>query len=142
MDQLEHHLTFLRDALANAETHPLSRRHAMLVVMLIDAYADRLFAASGVDDLLAFRERLAAESAPLGLVLEIAAQRDGGPLLVTEAVEVPLAGYPRLSEADFMVSLYNGGTVQRVRVALADGGRRDALEMLREAVAAVSTPPP
>jgi hypothetical protein len=137
MTELEQHLSYLREALAAAEAAPLSRRRVMLVVMLVDAYADRLFEASDEGDLLVFRERLAAGSAALGLVFEIAAQREGGARLVVEAVEVPIADYARLSEPDFMVSLYNGASVQRVRVALADGGRVLALTVLREAAGAL-----
>jgi hypothetical protein len=36
-----------------------------------------------------------------------------------------------------MVSLYNSATVQRVRIAWADGRRENALEVLRQAVAAL-----
>lgn len=111
----------------------------MLAVMLADAYADRLFAAQdGIDDVLVFRERLAAGSPELALVFAIAAMREGGPRLVTEAVAVPIEEYGRLSVEDFMVSLYNDRTVQRVRVALPDGTRRDVHEVLAGAVDALA----
>ena len=58
-------------------------------------------------------------------------------MLVTEAVEVPVTDYPQLGVEDFMVSLYNGRTVQRVRVALPDGGRADVHEVLETALAAL-----
>ena len=57
--------------------------------------------------------------------------------LVTEAVTVPIADYGSLSIEDFMVSLYNDHTVQRLRLALPDGTRVDMLETLREAMAAL-----
>ena len=129
MSTLEHHLTYLRDALAEAEAHPLSRRRAMLCVMLIDAYADR----TAEGDRLVFREKLAAGSAAMGLVFEVAAARESGARLVTETVKVDAGAAAGLREADYMVSLYNGGTVQRVRVARGDE-RWDAIEVLREAV--------
>lgn len=116
----------------------LSRRRAMLATLLCDAYADRLFAAqTAEDDILRFRERLAAGSPALALVFALAAGRPDGPRLVTEAVRVPLGEYGRLSVEDFMVSLYNGHTVQRVRIALPDGSRRDVHEALAEAIAAL-----
>ena len=110
----------------------------MLVVMLADAYADRLFAPDeAADDILEFRAGLAAASPALKLVFELAAMRPGEARLVTEAVEVPIAEYGSLPVEDFMVSLYNDHSVQRVRVALADGGRRDVHEVLAEASGAL-----
>ena len=103
-------------------------RKAMLAVMLADAYADRLFAEDEADDVLAFRAGLAATSP------ELAAMRPEGVRLVTEAVAVPIAEYGSLAVEDFMVSLYNDHSVQRVRIALPDGGRRDVHEVLAEAV--------
>ena len=131
MTPLEPHFSYLRDELTAARAAPLSAKRALLVALLIDAYVDRLFAISGEDDLLAFRARLAVENDGLGLVMGVAARTLP---LVTEAVEVPLADYHRLSEADFMVSLYNQHSVQRVRIVLAEGGRRDMLPVLVEAV--------
>lgn len=135
MAELDTHLAYLRAAQAEALAAPLSARKAMLAVMLADAYADRLFAAQdATDDILVFRERLAAPSPELALVFALAAMREGGARLVTEAVAVPIEDYGRLTVEDFMVSLYNGHTVQRVRVALPDGGRRDVHEVLAAAV--------
>lgn len=111
----------------------------MLVAMLADAYADRLFAAqSRIDDILAFRAKLAAASPALGLVFALCAHRDGGPRLVTEAVVVSIEAYGGLDVADFMVSLYNGHTVQRVQIALPDGSRQDMHEVLADALAALA----
>lgn len=112
----------------------LSRKKAMLAAHLIDAFADRLFEAGAepADDVLAFRTELGRAAPALGLVFELVAGRAG---LVTEAVAVPLAEYGKLSVEDFMVSLYNGHTVQRVRIVTADGVRRDVHEVLAEAVA-------
>jgi hypothetical protein len=90
-----------------------------------------------IDDILVFRERLAALSEDLALVFAVAAMREGGPRLVTEAVAVPVEEYDRLSVEDFMVSLYNDHTVQRVRVALPDGRRRDVHEVLATAINAL-----
>ncbi len=115
----------------------MSRKAAMLVVLLIDAAIDRRFEAGADGDVLEFRAALAARSPALALVMELAALRDGAARLVVEPVEVPLADYPKLSEAEFMVSLYNDATVPRVLVATADGKRADALAVLREAVAAL-----
>ena len=121
----------------------MSRKAIMLVALLIDTAIDRRFTAEDGDRLV-FRAKLAAQSPALGLVLELAAMREGGARLVLEPVEVQPADYPKLSEAEYMVSLYNNATVPRVLVAMADGGRRDALGVLREAVLALNagSPPP
>jgi hypothetical protein len=123
-------------AVAAARAAPLSAKKALLAALLVDAAADALFAQThgGDGDILAFRAGLAARSEPLALVFGIAAQKL---MLVTEAVEVPVAEYPTLGVEDFMVSLYNGRTVQRVRVALPDGGRADVHDVLVAALAAL-----
>jgi hypothetical protein len=136
--ELARHLAYLRAEHEAAQRAPLSARRALLVAMLVDAYADRLFAAQAAeDDILAFRTRLAAEAPALALVFDVAA---GRARLVTEAVEVPLADYGTLSVQDFMVSLYNGHSVQRVRLVAADGTRQEAHLVLAEAVDALAGP--
>ena len=106
-----------------------------MVAVLIDAYGDRLFASGrGGDDILAFRAGLAAASPALNLIFSLCARRDNGPRLITEAVPVPLFEYSQLPVEDFMVSLYNAHAVQRVRIALPDGGRREIHEVLAEAI--------
>lgn len=133
------HLAYLKAAQAEALAAPLSARKALLVAMLIDAYADRLFAAqTEAEDILEFRAGLVTASPALGLVFDVAA---GRARLVTEAMKVPVADYGTLSVQDFMVSLYNGHTVQRVRVVGADGARHDVHVVLAEAVG-VFTPSP
>ena len=105
----------------------------MLCALLADAYADRLFATDpGADDILEFRRGLAARSQALQHVFDLAA---GRLQLVTEAVPVPLADYHKLGVEDFMVSLYNDHSVQRVRIALPDGGRAPVHDVLAEAIA-------
>lgn len=136
MAELAAHLAYLRAEHEAAQRAPLSARKALLVAMLTDAYADRLFAAQvAEDDIFAFRARLAAEVPALRLVFDVAA---GRARLVTEAVEVPIADYKKLSVQDFMVSLYNAHSVQRVQIVAADGTRRDAHEVLSEAVEALA----
>lgn len=114
----------------------LSRKKAMLAAHLVDAYADRLFAARAepAADVLAFRAGLAGAHPALATIFDLVAGRAG---LVTEAVEVPLADYGKLGVEDFMVSLYNGHTVQRLRIVSADGTRQDVHEVLAEALAAL-----
>ena len=115
---------------------PLSAKKLMLSVMLADAYADRLFAEQDdADDILRFRAGLAAQSEALRLCFALVR---GEVRLVTEAVEVPLPEYGKLSVEDFMVSLYNAHTVQRVRLMLPDGSRRLAHEVVGEAVGFLS----
>lgn len=111
----------------------------MLCALLADSLADRLFEVDGlIDDRLAFRAALAVDSPALALVLDLAAMRPDGPRLVTEAVEVPLAYYGGLTVEDFMVSLYNDHSVQRLRIASPDGTRHDAHAVLGEAVATLA----
>jgi hypothetical protein len=134
--ELDKHLSYLEAEYAAAVAAPLSRKRVMLVALLIDAFADRMFAASGAEDVLVYREDLAARFPTLGPVFALAAQRSDGPQFVHDAVPVPLSDYHQLSIEDFMVSLYNDHTVQRVRIAMPDGSRRDAHEVLSEAIAA------
>jgi hypothetical protein len=104
----------------------------MLVCGLADAYADRLFGAQdATDDILVFRAGLAARCEALAQVFAVVR---GELTLVTEAVEVPLAEYGQLKVEDFMVSLYNDHTVQRVRLVLADGSRVLAHPVVGEAI--------
>ncbi|HEX4298918.1 MAG TPA: hypothetical protein VHZ56_12935 [Devosia sp.] len=125
-------------ALAAARAHPLSRKKAMLAALLLDAAADACFAQSGDDDILAFRAGLAEASPTLALLFALCALDPAGPHLVTEPVEVPLSDYGALRVEDFMVSLYNAHTVQRVRIATPDGGRHDVHAVLAEALAALA----
>jgi hypothetical protein len=124
---LEHHS--IPAALVALEASPLSRKKAMLLVLLVDAAIDE-----GVDDPLA--QRAAITDPALKTVMELAAMRES-PALVLEPVAISPEDAKTLSEADYMVSLYNAGTVQRVRIAWADGRREEALPVLRQAVAAL-----
>jgi hypothetical protein len=130
------HFALLVDEFEAAKAAPLSTRKAMLTAMLADAYADRLFAAQSAEgDILVFRSGLAERSPALKLVFDLCAIRPDGVRLVTEAVSVPIAGYGTLGVEDFMVSLYSDHTVQRVRIALPDGSRREVHEVLAAATA-------
>lgn len=110
----------------------------MLAAYLIDAFVDRLFAARAepAGDILAFRADIAAAHASLGLVLDLVAARVE---LRLEAVEVPLSDYNSLSVEDFMVSLYNQHSVQRLRIVLPDGMRTDVHAVLAATVVALQT---
>ena len=114
----------------------LSRRKAMLAAYLIDGFVDRLFAARAepAGDSLAFRAGIASRYPALALILDLVAGRAE---LTLEAVEVPLADYGKLSVEDFMVSLYNQHSVQRLRIATADG-REDVHLVLAAAIAALT----
>lgn len=113
----------------------MSRRKAVLVAALVDAYVDRLFTADvEAEDILAYRKDMAAAWPALGLIMALCAGR-GGIDVATEAVVVPVADYGALPLEDFMVSLYNDHSVQRLRLVLPDGERRDLLETLGEAIA-------
>ena len=62
---------------------------------------------------------------------------DNGSRLILEPVTITPAEAATLREADYMVSLYNSATVQRVRISWPDGRREDALTVLRQAAAAL-----
>jgi hypothetical protein len=129
------HLSYLEAEFAAALAAPLSSRKAMLVAQLIDAYADRLFGAQDeTDDILVFRDLLAARSVELAKVFALCR---GEARLSIEAMEVPLAEYGKLEVEDFMVSLYNQYTVQRVFIVSPSGERELVHGVLMEAVAVV-----
>jgi hypothetical protein len=129
------HLSYLEAEFAAAVAAPLSSRKAMLVAQLIDAYGDRLFGAQDeTDDILVFRDLLAARSPELAKVFALCR---GEARLMTSAMEVPLAEYHKLEVEDFMVSLYNQHTVQRVFLVTPDGSRELVHGVLMEAIAAV-----
>lgn len=127
---LEH--ASIHAALAALEAAPLSRKKAMLLVLLLDEAIG-----AGADDPLARRAELAAAHPALATVIDLAAMHETGPRLVLEPVAVDAAQAAALREADYMVSLYNGATVQRLRIAWADARRADALDLLRQAAAAL-----
>ena len=138
------HLALIEDEYRAALKAPLSARKILLVVVLLDNFADRVFETFrfaapnkvyAAEDLPAFRAALAERSPALGLIFELGAIRSDGARLVTRSVEVPIAEYHKLSVEDFMVSLYNKNTVQRVMIASPDAPDRLALEVIGEAVA-------
>jgi hypothetical protein len=121
---------------------PLSVRKVLLVAVLLDHFADRVFTqfrdmperVFGAQDVLAWRAMLAARSEPLALVADLASgQRDGATLRV-DAIAVPIADYPALAIEDYMVSLYNQNSVQRVIVVRRDGSTVLAHGVLAAAV--------
>lgn len=136
MAELDPHWRYLQAEWTAAQAAPLSVRKAMLVAALIDAYADRLFAALGAEDILAFRDGL-AQAPAVRLVFELCVQRPHGPHLALEAVAVPIADYGALPVEDFMVSLYNDHSVQRVVVVQPDGSRQLAQGVLASALQAL-----
>ena len=117
----------IASTLAALEASPLSRKKAMLLVLLIDAAVDD--ARPGLADVLAHRQAVASKSPALALVMELAAMRGDGPRLVIEAVKAA-----PLSEAEYMVSVYNSATVPRLMIAR-EGAVSEALPVLRQAVA-------
>ncbi len=141
--------TQLAAVLRAARAAPLSARRAMLAALLIDQAVDALFTerhAGAAADILAFRTELAERFPPLATLFALTALRPDGPRLGLAEVEVPIAHYSGLSVEDFMVSLYNDRTVQRLLVLAPDGARladaqqwlaaaADALQLAREAQA-------
>lgn len=122
----------IRVALAALEAAPLSRKRAMLLTLLLDEAIG-----AGAEDPLARRAEVATAHPALATVMDLAAMHDTGPRLVLEPVTVDAAQAAALREADYMVSLYNDATVQRLRIAWADTRRADALDLLQQAAAAL-----
>ena len=117
---LDEHLALIVEEHRLSLAAPLSPRKALLVAVLLDHFADRVFARfrTGMpdvlppaDDLPAWRAKLASRSPALAAVFALGS---GQAQLRIDAVAVPIADYPALGVEDFMVSLYNGHTVQRV----------------------------
>ncbi len=133
MDSLQQHRDYLEAEWQSLCATPLSARKARLVAALVDAYVDRLFAASRDEDILEFRAAMATSPA-LGQIMALCSDRA---TLVTEAVAVPIAEYGTLSVEDFMVSLYSDHSVQRLQLALPNGERFDMLDVLAEAISAL-----
>lgn len=139
---LAEHFALIRAEIADLDAHPLAARQAKLVLTLLDKFADRVYLAHrdtapeklAAADIVAWRDLLRARSPALDAIFEACAVPPGAEL-VTRAVDVPLADYRRLSTADFMVSLYNGLTVQRVLLVAPDGTARLAREVIGEALA-------
>ena len=124
---LDEHLALIVEEHRQAVAAPLSSRKALLVAVLLDHFADRVFAQFRTsmpdflpvaDDLPAWRGKLASNSAALAAIFALGS---GQAQLRIDSVEVPIAAYPALSVEDFMVSLYNGNTVQRVMLVGPDG---------------------
>ena len=121
---------------------PLSVRKVLLVAVLLDHFADLAFAqlrdtparVFGAQDVLAWRAELAARSPALALVAELASGRHGGAALRIDAITVPIADYPTLAVEDYMVSLYNQNTVQRVVIVRSGGSTVLAHEVLATAL--------
>ena len=136
MDSLRAHRDYLEGEWQGLLTAPLSARKARLVAALVDAYVDRLFAATpGAEDILAFRAAMSAGSPALGAIMALSGQ--DGVQLATEAVAVPIADYGALGVEDFMVSLYNDHTVQRLVLVMADGSRHNMIDTIAAAIGAV-----
>ncbi len=132
---LKFHLAYLEAEFEAARQAPLSTRKALLVAMLIDAHIDRLFETNGEsDDVLTFRGSLAAADPALSTIMDLCAFRSGSPRVILDTVAVPLSDYQSLSIEDFMDSLYNDHTMERVQVLYPDGSRQDAHVILAEAI--------
>ena len=140
---LAEHFALIEEENRASLAAPLSARKAMLVAVLLDQFADRGFAVHRAqapekvflaEDLLHYRDTLGDRSPALAAIFSLCAFRPGGPVLKVVAIEVPIADYPQLPVEDYMVSLYNKNTVQRVVAALPDGTQTLVHGVLGQAV--------
>jgi hypothetical protein len=138
------HFALIRDEYDASLTAPLSARRALLVAVLLDHLPDRIFSAfrapapealGHAEDVVAYRSNLRAQSPALGTIFDLCTPHPAAPTLKTVAIAVPIADYPSLRVEDYMVSLYNQNTVQRVVIAWPDGTQALAHEILAEAMA-------
>ncbi len=128
--------------MAASEAATLFARKAILVAVLLDAFADRAFDAwrdrrervFGAEDVLAYRAAVAAACPEMAAVFGDVARADTISRIAVRTVKVPLPEYGELSVQDYMVSLYNQNTVQRVML-VGDGPDRPAHPVLRDAIA-------
>ena len=139
---LEARLALLQEEYRHSLAAPLSVRKALLVAVLLDHFGDAAFAGFrdvpekvfGAPDVLAWRAALAERSEALALVAELASGRYDGARLRIDAVTVPISEYPALAVEDYMVSLYNQNTVQRVVIVRRDGSTVPAHEIIGAAL--------
>jgi hypothetical protein len=140
---LAEHFALIEEENRASLSAPLSARKVMLVMVLLDQFADRMFAAYRAqapekvlfaEDVLGYRDTLKDRSPALAAIFSLCALRPDGPVLKVVAVEVPIADYPQLPVEDYMVSLYNQNTVPRVVIAWPDGRQTLADGVLAEAV--------
>jgi hypothetical protein len=133
--RLEPHFNYLRAAIAEARAAPLAIRKARLAIALLDAYVDRLYAAdtSRAEDILTFRTGLSHTSPSLALLLAVAEQKPGAPQLHLETAPLSPSDYSHLSEAEFMVSLYNDATMPKLLIIAPDNASFDAHSVLQDA---------
>ncbi|HTN63131.1 MAG TPA: hypothetical protein VL147_16540 [Devosia sp.] len=140
---LEQHFALIVEEHRQSLLAPLSTRKVLLVAVLLDHFADRVFARFrtsmpdflfGAEDLPAYRAQLAKRSAALATIFALCGGR-GEAALRIDAIIVPTVDYGALPVEDFMVSLYNGNSVQRVVIATRDGATVLAHEVLTRALA-------
>jgi len=121
---------------------PLSLRKSLLVAVLLDHFADAVFArfrsapdrVLGAADVLEWRAALARRSEAVALVGELASGRHDRATWQIDTVIVPIADYARLSVPDYMVSLYNNNSVQRATIVRRDGSTVPAQDTLAAAM--------
>jgi hypothetical protein len=139
---LSDHFALIEAELADLDAHPLAARQSRLVMVLLDKLADRAYFAwretaperlGGAEDIVAWRDLLRTRCPAMAAIFDCCALPAAGGL-VTRAVEVPIAEYPLLSTADFMVSLYNQNTVQRVLLVLPGGETQLARQVIGNAM--------
>jgi hypothetical protein len=137
------HFLLIEEEYAAARAALLSARQAKLVAVLLDRFTDRVFlqfragAPERVffaEDAPAYRDALRSASPALATVFDLCLLPPGPVRLATKPVEVPIPEYQNLAVEDFMVSLYNGNSVQRVVIERPDGPDRLVHDVLAEAI--------
>jgi hypothetical protein len=141
---LDEHFAGIVEEYRQSRKAPLSARKALLVAVLLDHFADRVFArfradsperVFGAEDLPAWRDAVAARSDAVATVFALSTGRSDAHTLRIDTVTVPIVNYAALSVEDYMVSLYNRNSVQRVMIVAPDGKTVLAHELLEAALA-------
>lgn len=104
----------------------------------MDAFLDRIAEATGGStDILEFRRQAGAGSPALARMMRLACHVADGPNLSVGEHAVPIEHYGALAVEDFMVSLYNGHTVQHLVILETDGAEVPALAEMDSAMSAL-----
>lgn len=139
-EELAAHWRLAERAVAASRSAALSVRHAVLAATLLDELPAAVFdafrgtpAVLGAANIASWRARLRSASPALALLADSCAARPDGPHLRLATVPVPEEAIRTMPIEDFMVSVYNQSTVERVVVATPGGEVTPARDILEAA---------
>ncbi|MBI1173272.1 hypothetical protein GC209_17935 [bacterium] len=137
-------LVALDEAVGLSQRAPLSARHALQAVAMIDRLSDQVYARrSGLpvpdlahaQDILSFRAALRDGDPAVAALMDLMTCGAASPRLQVVAAQLGPDDFARLPVGDLMVSLYNSGTVPRLMLVQPDGTMLAFQDLLRAAAA-------